>query len=67
MQIEENIPVPPKTRTSKYRDQFQKMKRGDSIFVDTKEDVDRLRRMMQYYGHKPTYRAENGGFRIWKI
>lgn len=71
-EIEEGVPIPPQTRTAKYK--WEKMKVGSSFFVPIKGDDDSkalgAKSAASSYGkrHHMEFktRTVEGGIRIWR-
>lgn len=69
--IDKKIPIPPKKRDSSSLWPFDKMETGDSFFVPNVKNIQvaegSIRGRGDYNKVRLTFRAENGGLRVWMV
>lgn len=67
MKIDKNIPVPTKSKKGYWREIAEKMEKGDSVLVNSRNEGACLYHAIRYQGHLAIVRGENKKFRVWRI
>lgn len=69
MQIDKNIPLPPKRHAirSKAVAFVDTMQAGDSVLFNDVLDANRLRDALRYRGIKTSMRKGDDGVRVWRL
>lgn len=68
MQIESDIPLPPKfSERRRWADVAEKMKPGDSIAVENESEAGSLRYALKRRGYACATRKAKGEWRVWRV
>ena len=71
MEIETDIPIPPRLRGGRQPGEAMRTARamqvGHSTFCETPEEKEGLRKAMKRIGFGVTTRKEGNGWRVWRI
>jgi hypothetical protein len=66
MEIEKNVPIPPKKSNKPHLILAHRMKIGDSILFANQKEADTVKNSLIHANKKTCQRAVEGGIRVWR-